>query len=204
MALPIVTELTEPPVVGRYYLVPCVKYRYDFKVRWWPVVGPKHDDAEHLNFAAVHYHLDRRFLPMAMLRGGYAVPTARGIREGKRIWRSSDTMLAARPLSEVTEYGPLPTPELRKRLCIVSDVGFPGRAREGLHSNFDRLHEAYEGRRCGRNAEGQLICPHKGAVLSNLAADRNGIVTCPLHGLNINTQTGVVVKRPRVGGDQVR
>lgn len=212
MTLAVVTDLTEPPRIGHYYLVPCVRYWYDSRLAWWPVVGPKHEDAEHLNFSAVHYHLDRRFLPERMLRnrGGYS--HRRGDRS--RFWRSADTDIAARPLSEFCEReslsgrhlegGPLPAPVLRKRRCIVADVGFPGRADEGVHPQFDRFHAAYEGRRCGRNADGQLVCPHKGAALGSLAPDRNGIVTCPLHGLAIDTRNGVVVRRPRVGGDTVR
>lgn len=215
MRLQRIEDLREPPVVGRFYLVPCVLYWYDFRLRWWPVVGPRHDDIEHLDFAAAHYHLDRRFLPERMLRGGSSVPSTTGVRLGFRIQRSADTMIAARPLSEFpakpnpyapgADYGgPMPAPVHRRRRCIVADVGFPGLPDAGVHGNFDRFHEAYVGRRCGRNAEGHLVCPHKGAVLSSLAPDCNGVVTCPLHGLTINVQTGVVVPRPRVGGRHVR
>lgn len=211
MSLPIVTDLTEPPVVGQWYLVPCVLYWWSDLKAWWPVIGPKHDDVEHLAFEQVHYHLDRRFLPERMFRGTKPYVTPSGER---RFWRSADTQLAARPLGEYgpgTRHnadsatgGPLPAPVLRKRRCIVADVGFPALADEGVYGTFDRFHAAYEGKRCGRDADGHLICPHKGARLSSLAADRNGVVTCPLHGLAVNVRTGVVVKRARAGGSVTR
>jgi hypothetical protein len=212
MKLPIVTELTEPPVVGQFYLVPCVLYWWSGRRAWWPVIGPKHDDVEHLNFAQPHYHLDRRFLPERMFSDAASRIHPSQLRELHL--RHPATTLAARPLGEYgpgTKHnpdsasgGPLPAPALRKKRCIIADVGFPALADEGVYTTFDRFHAAYEGKRCGRDAEGHLICPHKGARLSSLAADRNGVVTCPLHGLAINVRTGVVVKRARAGGSVTR
>ena len=203
MTLPTITELTQPPVVGQWYLVPCVRYWWGGRLAWWPVIGPKHDDAEHLAFEQPHYHIDRRFLTRADFRRGGWRATRRHVREGRQPWYPADTAFAASPLSErpareevgVMVDGPLPPPVLKRRRCLVADVGFPTIERAG--EKFERFHAAYKGRRCGRDADGHLICPHKGARLSSLAADRNGIVTCPLHGLAVNVWTGVVVKRAR-------
>lgn len=201
MAFPIVTDLTEPPVVGAFYLVPCVRYWWRGLLRWWPVVGPKHDDAEHLDFKPAHYHIDRRFLREADFR---REEPRRSEPHADRRWLSlypADTQYAGAPLQEIAadsyKGGPLPAPVLRKRRCLVADVSFPSIARTG--AKFERFHDAYQGKRCGRDAEGHLICPHKGARLGSLVPDAKGIVTCPLHGLAINTETGVVVRRPHGG-----
>ena len=197
--LPIVSDLTEPPVVGQFYRVPCVRYWWHGRLRWWPVVGPKHDDAEHLAFEKPHYHIDRRFLRESDFRVAGHQGRTRG--EWARRLYPADTAFAAGPLHELPQDdfkgGPMPAPVLRKRQCLVADVGFPSIARAG--EKFERFHDAYQGRRCRRDAAGHLICPHKGARLGSLAPDRNGIVTCPLHGLAINVETGVVVRRPPGG-----
>lgn len=205
MTLQTIEDLREPPVIGRYYLVPCVYYWYDYRLRWWPVTGPRHEDAEHLDFAAVHYHFDRRFLPARM----FSDHVSRIHPSRLRYWgvtpRHPDTTNAARPLSEFAskphpwrkgEYGgPMPAPVLRRRKCIVADVGFPSVDAGG--ERFERFHAAYEGKRCGRDAAGRLICPHKGALLDSIAPDKNGIGICPLHGLAIDMREGTVVRRPR-------
>ena len=59
--------------------------------------------------------------------------------------------------------------------------------------HFQSLHAAYTGRRCGKNAEGLLVCPHKGFVLNSLPRDERGRVVCPLHGLVIDMETETVV-----------
>lgn len=210
MSLPVVTDLTEPPVVGQWYLVPCVLYWYDYRLRWWPVIGPRHEDADHLAFPAAHYHFDRRFLPARMFSSWESKIHPRDL--GETRLRHPDTWIAARPLQELAvkphpddgrDYGgPLPQPVLRRRKCIIADAGFPAVEEGG--PRFESFHAAYEGKRCGRDADGHLICPHKGARLSSLAADRNGVVTCPLHGLAVNVRTGAVVKRARAGGSVTR
>ena len=61
----------EPPTdgtyyeVGRFYVVPCVRAGWphiDDKPRWWPILGPQHEDAEFINFPYQHFHVDYRFL----------------------------------------------------------------------------------------------------------------------------------------------
>lgn len=206
MTVQCITDITESPIVGRFYLVPCVRYWYRGRVAWWPVMGPKHEDAEHLNFTQVHYHLDRRFMSPKWFH------TPRFVKS--EIWPlgrmkgdphfCGDTIIAARPLGEfgagtghcpgADGGGPLPAPVLRRRKCYISDVGFPELSRSG--ETFLRFHRAFEGRACKRDAEGHLVCPHKGARLSSLVPDKAGRVICPLHGLMINVETGRVVKRP--------
>jgi hypothetical protein len=61
------------------------------------------------------------------------------------------------------------------------------------HRGLKALASAYAGRRCGRNAAGLLVCPHKGFVLGSLVSDKDGRVVCPLHGLVIDVAAGAVV-----------
>lgn len=63
--IPKVDDLTEPPVVGRHYLVPCVEAadnRAGLPLGHWPVIGPKHRDAGTVDFPDMHWHFDFRFL----------------------------------------------------------------------------------------------------------------------------------------------
>jgi hypothetical protein len=57
-----------PCAVGSFYEVPCMPVAKQARVYWmpsdlWvPVLGPKHADAEHLEFPWEHYHIDWRFI----------------------------------------------------------------------------------------------------------------------------------------------
>jgi hypothetical protein len=186
MALPIVTDLKEPPEPGRHYLVPAVFYVYGRISRrpgWYPVIGPKHDDAEHLNFKWPHYHLDRRFM------------SNRQMKRAAGDWRSGSDVVAIGPIMEpisgLNDWGSMPTPTLRQMKCHRSEIGFPATPRG--HGVFSRFHETFLGKKCPRDAEGHLICPHKGARLSSLVPNEHGVITCPLHGLLIDLATETVV-----------
>lgn len=57
-----VDRLKEPPVVGKFYLVPTVYGRWHDKITDWPVIGNRHNDVEFFGLHAEHYHLDYRFV----------------------------------------------------------------------------------------------------------------------------------------------
>lgn len=188
MNTPILSELREPPIAGKYYLVPTVEYRLRGLKGPWPVIGPRHDDATDLNFPHLHYHLDGRFLSDRMLNaiGGW--------------YGSKERAVAAVVLTEprniencewtATKYGRLPAkPTLRRRKCRHSIWTYPPSARASLikHIGEDRI-----GARLGLPAKaihrrnGQVLCPHRKVDLSSLPRDREGMVTCPLHGLKVD------------------
>jgi hypothetical protein len=180
-----IEDLDRPAVVGTRYLVPTVLYPWFGKLEAWPVMGPKHTDAEHVGFHPEHYHVDVRFLSDAQVR-----------RIERLSHRTSiETIVASAPLAARGDDGatkPHPEPVVKRLTCRRSDHGYPlygARSQQGLR----RLAEAYGGRRCGRNADGALVCPHKGFVLSSLQPDEQGRVVCPLHGLVIDTRTASVV-----------
>ncbi|MFY0539938.1 sigma factor-like helix-turn-helix DNA-binding protein [Nannocystis pusilla] len=65
----VVDTLEGPPELGRVYLVPCVYIDPAAHVGyagllkgWWPVIGPRHEDAEIVGFEPMHWHFDYRFL----------------------------------------------------------------------------------------------------------------------------------------------
>lgn len=69
--------------VGKFYMVPCIKVALDARTIWmdvngWvPVLGPKHTDAEHLEFQFEHWHIDWRFVghkPYRALLDGKVAP----------------------------------------------------------------------------------------------------------------------------------
>lgn len=57
-----VSDIEGEPVVGKFYLVPCVPlYVLGVRGGWWPVLMPSHRDPE-LNAPYEHFHYDWRFV----------------------------------------------------------------------------------------------------------------------------------------------
>lgn len=182
-----VTTLREPPIVGRFYLVPTVEYIWGRRQDAWPVFLPKHEDAEHLNFRYSHYHVDPRFLSAVQRRH----VTAWSEEVGEERWRREVEQVAQRsPLSRV-EYGasesdPHGPIVWRRRRCSQARIEYH------YHDHIDRkLRPAFAGRVCHRSQTG-WICPHKRFPLGSIAPV-DGVVTCPLHGLRIDAESGRVL-----------
>ena len=187
----LLASLRAPPVVGRFYMVPTVRYMLRRVVRDWPVIGPRHEDARDLDFPHLHYHLDSRFLTKAEL-------------ESIRIWGKDDAYSVAssvvtEPVGIETdsgcliEYGRLPSrTTLQKRRCARLHLPFPDSGREQIKRRVgsDRIGDRY-----GpiaepiRKADGRILCPHRKVDLSQFTPDADGIVTCPLHGLKVRCVT---------------
>lgn len=181
-----VDQLSAPPVVGRFYLVPTVRYPWHGAERDWPVMGPMHTDAEHLEFPHLHYHVDVRFV------GGRELPYP--------LWlRDAAVQGAQSPLSYVYGSGDFgmrhghPPVVYRRRKCRRSAHAYPV-AIAGQSENFTALWQAYAGRQCKRGRAG-WICPHRQFALGSIAPEA-GIITCPLHGLRIEAASGVVIGEP--------
>lgn len=183
MSRPRIDDLDGPPVLRRTYLVPTVRYEWNGRVDDWPVMGPRHEDGEHLSFPWWHYHLDPRFMTAAQWRRARRTPWAK---KGAAAVQSHPLLKWADP--RMQDGIPHPDPVWRPLRCLrvmpeylFGDIG-----------PVIRLNAAYAGRRCPRDAAGRLVCPHKGADLSTLAPDGDGLITCPLHGLRIDPARGVV------------
>lgn len=175
-----IDELTSPPIIGQRYLVPTVCGSWYGRVGRFPVVGPRHDDAEHLDFKLDHFHIDVRFIGPRQGHGAISYYSA----------HRSDPLAfacASSPIHNLTERQARWEPWTCRR--VSHEYPLPDALKL---ARFRRLFDAYAGRRCGRGANGVLICPHKGAPLSSLPT-KDGKVVCPLHGPTIDVETGRVV-----------
>lgn len=186
-----VDEITSPPVIGRYYLVPTIAFPYDGTTQDWPVIGIKHTDADHLKFPDQHYHFDFRFFPKRTWDrfSGYS-------REGLTSFVTNIEAPHARVLSEFhhkqRHHPDLPEMPVYKRLRCRRDFSF---LTVGRFAHFAELHKAYAGRPAIRTEVG-FVCPHRLAPLSGLKANDAGTIQCPLHGLCFNSVTGEAVEQP--------
>ncbi|MGE0023972.1 MAG: Rieske 2Fe-2S domain-containing protein [Hyphomicrobium sp.] len=175
--------LTSPPVVGHFYLVRTVRAKYFGREANWPVIGPRHEDADHFNFPYQHYHVDFRFVrcsdEVALKRHPYVL---HGIVDAPNSW-------SAHRMKDIEGQS-----SMRLRKCVRSRLSFivPPHVRT---EPLDHLRAHYAGRSCTRDKAGGLICPHRKAPLGSLEPDEAGFITCPLHGLVIHVPTGKVAER---------
>lgn len=163
-------ELTAPPVEGQFYRVWCVRGTWEgYKGRWWPIWGPKHEDAKWINFEPIHWHLNRFFLP------------------GKHQWKSTGSPFHG---GAITENEPLPAPVLHRIKCLTAEpMEFPARM-VADRKNWRDMYTHYAGQQCKRG--NGWICPHKGFDLGPMRPGADGHIQCPLHGILVNAETGVV------------
>lgn len=165
MSLERADRLSTPPVVGQFYLVPTVYYEWFNKIRHWPIVGAIHNDADRFFLKADHYHLDVRFTPA---------------------WALNMRPFAA-PLIELPNCGPLPSIKFRAIRCHRLMPVYPHHDRKEIIG----IQKDYAGQQC-THGKGGWICPHRKFSLGSLEPI-DGVITCPLHGLQINSKTGRVI-----------
>jgi len=171
-----VNRMTEPPIVGRWYMVPAIFYRRFSRQGpelWWPVLGPRHNDVEFFDFKWEHFHFDQRFLtvrhlnvidrdPEYALKRSFYQPL-QGNETGKR----------------------LPMPTLHRMQCRRVMPEYPWSGQLAI----ENINLHYEGRMAKRGKRG-WICPHRQTALGTMVPDAAGVITCPLHGLRIDAKTG--------------
>lgn len=182
-SLPRIDELSVPPVVGERYLVPTIRYKWFGEVAAWPVIGPKHDDLEIINFAAPHYHVDGRFLTRAQARKAH-----------RYYFRGVSLALASAPIHvNLGSDESLPALVWRTRVCFTASVAYPDEI--ARRAWLPRLESYYQADNL-RAGSGGWVCPHRGAPLGSMLPDDDGCITCPLHGLRWHAETG----SPAFGG----
>lgn len=168
-------------VIGQFYAVPCM-FVEPSRARlasfipssgWLPVLGPQHEDAEHLNFPHQHYHIDWRFVPESNFhrtRGGFA-PVHTFV------------------LTSTNDRGELTgAPVLRRRKCVREMPSHPA----AVNQRWANL-EIAQFERCNKLKPGN-ICPHRGIDLTPFAMS-DGTAICPGHGLRWNLKTGELMAR---------
>ncbi len=184
MTTPLLSDLREPPVVGRYYMVPVIKYVWHGRWDHWPVLGPLHTDADHFNFPHRHYHVDVRFLSKTRIR--WAAKRAGVFRLHDEDWAATvanaATVATWNPLFHFAHPHRRGRPGLQRLMCRVDALPFV----LGGNKLMQALHAAYpDPAPAIARPDGRLLCPHRKVDLSSFAPDADGIVTCPLHGLRV-------------------
>lgn len=167
-----IADLREPPVVGRFYLVPFVRFTWLGVEADWPVLGSMHTDADVLKFTARHYHVDPRFVgaKLASRISVYGEDVAELIQR-----------YPLSPRHGSKDVLPLGRPAVRKFRCATADIPYF----HGHQPSIGELRRLYEPAIAIRRADGRKLCPHRKVDLSQFPADANGLVTCPLHGLRV-------------------
>ena len=171
MTIQRVDDMTEAPIVGRYYLVRCVKLGSGSGHGWWPVTGSVHEDAD-LGIPHPHLHHDVRFMSEHECRNEW-----RDI--GHVMWM----VLRTTAITVAAQY--------RRRKCQRVQTSFPLPARARDTTSF----EEHQQRHVGMVAEACRTCPHRGMRLTALPVEADGGVTCPGHGLRWNATTGALMPR---------
>lgn len=176
-----IADIEGLPEIGQFYLVPCAKvirlgrhHRY----KWWPVIGPVHDDKEYLNFPHEHYHYDFRFITDALWNSRYGSrslkhPSVMGVVQHVKVMQYE---VEHESVVEVVE---------KKLRCIRQMIEFPNQLCYVLEPTFK---DATVNLNC-------LRCPHRGVPLNGLPQDDAGNVICPGHGLKWNLTTGGMISR---------
>lgn len=182
-SFPLLSELRKPPVIGRTYMVPAVRFTYLDRDDDWPVLGPMHTDVKHFNFPEPHYHIDARFVT------GEQARLMRRYTRHSRYAAGVDPLVAtvsALPLSKRRVWN---APELPKGMPELKDMRCARKAHLHPFNHFGAfvaLRAEYSDPALPiQKPNGRLLCPHRKVDLSSFPPDADGIVVCPLHGLRV-------------------
>lgn len=181
-------------VVGRFSMVPCMFVESERRPYWaprdgWvPILGPKHSDAEHLEFDHEHYHIDWRFMPGAQFDA--AVTHQRNM--------TGNASPHSNVLTSDTKYmGLTGTPALKRRLCRRDMPEFPAAPKGERYGSPNALRwqrmERAQAFVCNKLKPGN-ICPHRGIDLTPFIRP-DGTAICPGHGLHWDIATGQLLPR---------
>ena len=194
--------------VGSFYVVPCVRAGWpniDDKPRWWPILGPQHEDGEFINFPYQHFHVDYRFLDakarkLVSVALGSSLAFSAVITANNIVPEDREPDQSNSPGPKGVRGLPSTCPPVDR---IAEDVSWLRTRRLKCKAQWPAypdakivhwlgaLEMAYSGQRLKRG----LVCPHKGTDLSTIKPD-GMVITCPLHGLRWNVRTGELAPRP--------
>lgn len=189
----------EPTRNGRWRLA-CVRAAVSdaygrHNIGWWPIIGRWHEDADIIGFAPWHWHVDWRFVDEA---GRDAAGRAQRPLSAKVL-----TATMIRPIGEhrtdeaVGAGAPAALPNAAPEWWFRHELREPNEnAPNGWpHTTMwlGALEERYAQAKLGRH--NARICPHRGADLEGFALPGANTVTCPLHGLRWNIESGQLSPR---------
>lgn len=173
MTLQKITDLREPPIVGKYYLVPTINYVWDHMFSEWPVMGPLHHDKE-IDFPSIHFHVDPRFLRGAQVKKAFKKLGSFGV--------PNYNSMPIVPLYGRDDSFPR-KPTYKKRRCFSNEYIW--------HHNTTPKASAVVWQKWGdrpqaiHRPDGRMLCPHKKVDLSQFPKDADGSLICPLHGMRV-------------------
>lgn len=160
-----VENVKHPLKKGEKYAVPCIVRHEDDLMFITPVINHPHNDKEN-GQKEVHYHADYRFIKH---KSDNNFPTIIN-NHSKHVF--AETVRPQYKLHGNIEYYVLP----------VINEGFAGVTNVEFIAKSKLKHKCiHEGK-----------CPHRGYDLSQVSSI-NGKITCPLHGLQFDAETGLVI-----------
>ena len=162
--------------VGKYYSVPCVYWNnYRFHV---PIIGPLHEDVEHINFPHAHWHIDWRFVRaywyQSLVKYKHPVP------------------VFAVVVCQKNTVGAVSRMNTRLKREMPEFQTAYSRDGEDKHPVpwLSSLEDAY----AGSTLKPGLVCPHRGLPLAGCPVV-DGAVVCPGHALKWDVTTGKLIRR---------
>ena len=163
-----VEDVKEPIKIGKTYLVPCIlKSLEDSFIEVFPVINNLHSDKEN-GQDYLHYHIDSRFIK----------PDLPQYKKQNKLYDGHVMTRQRRCNFEKGEK----IPELQYIPLKCFDVNVRWSVAPTGNSKFKR--------NCCKNNK----CLHRGYELSN-EREKNGIITCPLHGLSYRKETMELIKK---------
>ena len=200
---PMPSEHLKEMSIGNDYSIPHVRAAWPRDTpNWIPVLGPRHNDTEIINFDHEHFHIDIRFLEDDLLEQAEELVPKNSILAISWVYQRVITSVAPdtqeRLWVRFNKEGALVEHATEDVLDVPQESWYQVRQTKFRrdypeHPTFlvpwmKKLEKAYAKARLQEN----MVCPHRGTDLTGLEI-KNGCVTCPLHGLTWNVKTGKLV-----------
>lgn len=171
-----IATLDHEPIIGQAYLANAIKHQ-DL---WHPIIGNLHTDPEFTGQQAAtikHYHVDMRLLDDKLWK----------------FWGMNDNKFLNSPYGFFPAVGILNESLTEKdERPFVCQRSFPDYRKVHLHTNgMQDVESKFKDHIIKLD---KPICPHHGAPLGNVPI-RDGVLTCPLHGLNWCSKTGKLLPK---------
>ena len=180
---------------GWYCLRPCVRACWPPagpKTQWVPVIGPAHSDREIIGLDPKHWHVDSRLLRKRlresrayMFSPVFSIPISvvspeTQDRTSPRVW-VKDLPSTDHPVESYLRM-------MRRRFQEYPPP-YPCSSASEVPMWLPKLEAAYRDHLVVRDEPvgAGLLCPHRGASLDGLEIDPEHCVTCPLHGLRLES-----------------
>lgn len=179
--------------IGNYYQVPCIALPDSHNLHskdcpYVPVSTHLHEDTKVIGFPHLHWHIDWRFAGRNLTGTlpKYFIPDAFTAREQTGVVFHL----------KMGDFD-LPT-DIHYRKLKCKRKSLAGLLIDNRHKMFVKddwvwkLPKAFCKSKL-KEMNGQLVCPHKGAIIDKNCTDKEGNYVCPAHLLRFNPQTHQVV-----------